>query len=149
MSVGFEADLRPNIQAYDSQRFYVLSHPPLFLHLGKAPKAQAFVNLLIKSHLISFILNPIQARKTQPNFHLRNTINWTMKNQLKYIPPSCIKPFCFCAGHRQVVEYLVARPETCLEEQIQALELLGATFVDKRQERTTAYSLWSRAINLR
>nr|XP_039272544.1 protein fem-1 homolog CG6966-like [Styela clava] len=52
-------------------------------------------------------------------------------------------------GHRQVVEYLVLRPETSLEEHIHALELLGATFIDKRQDRPAAYNLWTRAIDLR
>lgn len=35
-------------------------------------------------------------------------------------------------GHKNVVEYLVTRPVCSIEEHINALELLGATYIDRK-----------------
>ena len=37
-------------------------------------------------------------------------------------------------GHSKVVEYLIQRDQCAREQKISALELLGATFVDKKRD---------------
>uniref|UniRef100_A0A671KHN6 Protein fem-1 homolog A-like n=1 Tax=Sinocyclocheilus anshuiensis TaxID=1608454 RepID=A0A671KHN6_9TELE len=46
-------------------------------------------------------------------------------------------------GHTNIVEYLVHQPRAVREHRIDALELLGATFVDKNRTQTQLKSeLW-------
>lgn len=52
-------------------------------------------------------------------------------------------------GHTNIVEYLVHQPRTTREERIDALELLGATFVDKKRDLLGAMRYWRRAMELR
>lgn len=50
-------------------------------------------------------------------------------------------------GHIHIVEYLIANPElVSRQERIDALELLGATFVDKKRDMLGSYKLWKRAM---
>nr|XP_002121288.1 protein fem-1 homolog CG6966-like [Ciona intestinalis] len=53
------------------------------------------------------------------------------------------------AGHVQLTEYFSALPDTPLMERINAIELLGATFLDKRHDMTLAHQFWRKAIVLR
>ncbi|KAG9343247.1 hypothetical protein JZ751_014227 [Albula glossodonta] len=52
-------------------------------------------------------------------------------------------------GHTNIVEYLVHQPRSLREERIDALELLGATFVDKKRDLLGAMRYWRRAMELR
>lgn len=52
-------------------------------------------------------------------------------------------------GHSRVVEFLIARADTSKIDTIQALELLGSTYIDKKQDRGEAFKMWLKAINLR
>uniref|UniRef100_F6U7M8 Uncharacterized protein n=1 Tax=Ciona intestinalis TaxID=7719 RepID=F6U7M8_CIOIN len=52
------------------------------------------------------------------------------------------------AGHVQLTEYFSALPDTPLMERINAIELLGATFLDKRHDMTLAHQFWRKAIVL-
>ncbi|XP_051557460.1 protein fem-1 homolog A [Myxocyprinus asiaticus] len=52
-------------------------------------------------------------------------------------------------GHTNIVEYLVHQPRATREERIDALELLGATFVDKKRDLLGAMRYWRRAMELR
>jgi ankyrin repeat protein len=52
-------------------------------------------------------------------------------------------------GHASIVEYLLTRSECTDKEKIHALELLGATFVDKKHDMMTAYNYWKRALEMR
>ena len=52
-------------------------------------------------------------------------------------------------GHSQIVEYLLTRPECTENEKIAALELLGATFVDKKHDMLSAYNYWKSALDRR
>ena len=45
-------------------------------------------------------------------------------------------------GHTSIVEYLTSRPDTTKLEKIDALELLGATFVDKKRDLQGALKYW-------
>ena len=50
-------------------------------------------------------------------------------------------------GHIHIVEYLIANPDlVSRQERIDALELLGATFVDKKRDMLGSYKLWKRAM---
>jgi len=50
-------------------------------------------------------------------------------------------------GHIHIVEYLIAKPDlVSRKERIDALELLGATFVDKKRDMLGSYKLWKRAM---
>ena len=50
-------------------------------------------------------------------------------------------------GHIHIVEYLIADPDlVSRKEKIDALELLGATFVDKKRDMLGSYKLWKRAM---
>jgi len=50
-------------------------------------------------------------------------------------------------GHIHIVEYLIADPHLVSRtEKIDALELLGATFVDKKRDMLGSYKLWKRAM---
>jgi len=50
-------------------------------------------------------------------------------------------------GHIHIVEYLIANPDLVSRQQrIDALELLGATFVDKKRDMLGSYKLWKRAM---
>lgn len=52
-------------------------------------------------------------------------------------------------GHSAIVEYLLTRPECEPMEKISALELLGATFVDKKHDMLSAYTYWKAALERR
>ncbi|XP_062843994.1 protein fem-1 homolog A [Trichomycterus rosablanca] len=52
-------------------------------------------------------------------------------------------------GHTNIVEYLVHQPKAKREECIDALELLGATYVDKKRDLLGAMCYWRRAMTLR
>lgn len=52
-------------------------------------------------------------------------------------------------GHVAIVEHLIGLPIVSREEKISALELLGATFVDKRRDMVNALSFWRRAMEER
>ncbi|XP_055375496.1 protein fem-1 homolog CG6966 [Condylostylus longicornis] len=49
-------------------------------------------------------------------------------------------------GHLPIVEHIIGLPEIKREDRIAALELLGATFVDKKRDMIHAISLWKRAM---
>jgi len=42
------------------------------------------------------------------------------------------------SGHARIVEYLTSLPECLVKDRIDALELLGATFVDKKRDVASA-----------
>jgi ankyrin repeat protein len=52
-------------------------------------------------------------------------------------------------GHSTIVEYLLTRPECEPMEKISALELLGATYVDKKHDMLSAYNYWKSALDRR
>ncbi|XP_044740769.1 protein fem-1 homolog CG6966 isoform X2 [Chrysoperla carnea] len=53
-------------------------------------------------------------------------------------------------GHNHIVEYLIKFPNLVTrEERIDALELLGATYVDKKRDMIGALDLWKRAMDER
>ncbi|CAF0811407.1 unnamed protein product [Brachionus calyciflorus] len=52
-------------------------------------------------------------------------------------------------GHSPIVEYLLSRDECEPMEKISALELLGATFVDKKHDMLSAYNYWKTALERR
>jgi ankyrin repeat protein len=52
-------------------------------------------------------------------------------------------------GHAQIVEYLLTRNECDTVEKINALELLGATYVDKKHDMLSAYNYWKTALERR
>uniref|UniRef100_A0A8C6P078 Protein fem-1 homolog C n=1 Tax=Nothobranchius furzeri TaxID=105023 RepID=A0A8C6P078_NOTFU len=52
-------------------------------------------------------------------------------------------------GHTNIVDYLTTHPQTSHTERIDALELLGATFVDKKRDLLGALKYWKRAMDLR
>lgn len=53
-------------------------------------------------------------------------------------------------GHNHIVEYLIKLPHlVSRKEKIDAMELLGATYVDKKRDMITALEYWKRAMNER
>ncbi|CAJ1068956.1 protein fem-1 homolog C [Xyrichtys novacula] len=52
-------------------------------------------------------------------------------------------------GHTNIVDALTAHHQTSHKERIDALELLGATFVDKKRDLLGALKYWKRAMDLR
>lgn len=53
-------------------------------------------------------------------------------------------------GHSHIVEYLIGLPDiVSRQESIDALELLGATLVDKKRDMIGALELWKRAMTIR
>ena len=53
-------------------------------------------------------------------------------------------------GHIHIVEYLIAKYDlVSRQERIDALELLGATFVDKKRDMLGSFKLWRRAMEER
>ena len=52
-------------------------------------------------------------------------------------------------GHTNIVDYLTQLQQTGRPERINALELLGATFVDKKRDLLGALKYWRRAMDLR
>ena len=53
-------------------------------------------------------------------------------------------------GHIHIVEYLIAKHDlVSRQERIDALELLGATFVDKKRDMLGSFKLWKRAMEER
>ncbi|XP_043474110.1 protein fem-1 homolog CG6966 isoform X2 [Leptopilina heterotoma] len=53
-------------------------------------------------------------------------------------------------GHTHIVEYLIWLPHlVCRKEKIDALELLGATYVDKKRDMIGALEFWKRAMDER
>lgn len=53
------------------------------------------------------------------------------------------------AGYTKIVKFLMTRPESMTLESIDALELLGATYVDKKRDMTGALQLWRQAMDIR
>ena len=53
-------------------------------------------------------------------------------------------------GHIHIVEFLIGnRNLVTRQERVDALELLGATFVDKKRDMLGCYKLWKRAMEER
>ncbi|XP_050766537.1 protein fem-1 homolog A isoform X2 [Gymnogyps californianus] len=52
-------------------------------------------------------------------------------------------------GHTNIVEYLIHNVFCTREAAVEALELLGATFVDKKRDLLGAHKYWRRAMELR
>ncbi|XP_023692499.1 protein fem-1 homolog C [Paramormyrops kingsleyae] len=52
-------------------------------------------------------------------------------------------------GHTNIVDFLTQHQNTSQVEKINALELLGATFVDKKRDLLGALKYWKRAMDLR
>ncbi|XP_067087289.1 protein fem-1 homolog C [Osmerus mordax] len=52
-------------------------------------------------------------------------------------------------GHTNIVDYLTQHQQTGRPERVNALELLGATFVDKKRDLLGALKYWRRAMDLR
>ncbi|XP_069787354.1 protein fem-1 homolog C isoform X2 [Narcine bancroftii] len=52
-------------------------------------------------------------------------------------------------GHTNIVEFLTQHPQTSKIERIDALELLGATFVDKKRDLLGAMKYWKKAMDMR
>lgn len=52
-------------------------------------------------------------------------------------------------GHSAIVEYLLTRNECTPAEKISALELLGATVIDKKHDMLSAYNYWKMALERR
>ena len=53
-------------------------------------------------------------------------------------------------GHIHIVEHLISKENlVSRKERIDALELLGATFVDKKRDMLGSYKLWKRAMEER
>ncbi|KAG5672519.1 hypothetical protein PVAND_002642 [Polypedilum vanderplanki] len=52
-------------------------------------------------------------------------------------------------GHVAIVEHLIGLPIVSREEKIAALELLGATFIDKKRDMVNALNFWKRAMEER
>ncbi|XP_044761040.1 protein fem-1 homolog CG6966 isoform X1 [Coccinella septempunctata] len=52
-------------------------------------------------------------------------------------------------GHYYIVSFLIHHPDVSREEQIDALELCGATFVDKKRDMVKAIYLWKKAMLIR
>lgn len=52
-------------------------------------------------------------------------------------------------GHTNIVDFLTQHPQTSRTERINALELLGATFVDKKRDLLGALKYWKRAMDMR
>lgn len=51
-------------------------------------------------------------------------------------------------GHTHIVEYLIKLPDlVSRKERVDALELLGATYVDKKRDMIGALELWKRAMD--
>lgn len=49
-------------------------------------------------------------------------------------------------GHVPIVEHLINLPTVSRDDKVAALELLGATFVDKKRDMLGALSFWRRAM---
>lgn len=52
-------------------------------------------------------------------------------------------------GHMPIVEHLITLPCVSRESRIHALELLGATYVDRKRDMAAALNLWRRALEER
>jgi len=52
-------------------------------------------------------------------------------------------------GHTPIVELIISRENGSPQDRIDALELLGATFVDKKRDMMTALDYWRRSLMLR
>jgi len=50
------------------------------------------------------------------------------------------------AGHARIVDYLTSLPQCSAADRIDALELLGATFVDKKRDVASAAKVWKIAM---
>ena len=75
-----------------------------------------------------------------------------LSHQAKMAPDSYqMTPLLAAAvtGHSAIVEYLLTRNECEQVEKILALELLGATFVDKKHDMLSAYNYWKMALERR
>ncbi|XP_069481614.1 protein fem-1 homolog C [Ambystoma mexicanum] len=63
----------------------------------------------------------------------------------------CMTPLLSASvtGHTNIVDFLTQHPKTSTTERINALELLGATFVDKKRDLLGALKYWKRAMEMR
>lgn len=52
-------------------------------------------------------------------------------------------------GHVAIVEHLIGLPIVSREDKIAALELLGATYVDKKRDMVNALQFWRRSMEER
>lgn len=52
-------------------------------------------------------------------------------------------------GHLPIVEHLISLESVSREDRIAALELIGATFVDKKRDMVSALAMWRRAMEER
>ena len=52
-------------------------------------------------------------------------------------------------GHTKIVEFLISRPNSSRTENVDALELLGATYVDKKRDMLGALNYWKLAMEER
>jgi hypothetical protein len=53
-------------------------------------------------------------------------------------------------GHSHIVEFLIVQPGLVTrQEKVDALELLGATYVDKKRDMMGALNLWRQAMDER
>ena len=81
-------------------------------------------------------------------FSLKNLL-WRKKNlSFAFCVPG-MTPLLAAAvtGHIHIVEYLIANADlVSRQERIDALELLGATFVDKKRDMLGSFKLWKRAM---
>ncbi|NWQ83318.1 FEM1A protein, partial [Columbina picui] len=69
-------------------------------------------------------------------------------NQTTLTNSTPLRAACF-DGHLDIVRYLVGERGADLEAAVEALELLGATFVDKKRDLLGAHKYWRRAMELR
>ena len=53
------------------------------------------------------------------------------------------------AGHVELVHFFSSHPDTTRTEKIEANELLGATFLDKKHDLSNAIYFWKKALELR
>lgn len=52
-------------------------------------------------------------------------------------------------GHACVVEYLSTHPQCTWQERVDGLQLLGATYIDKKRDLVGALRYWRRALSLK
>ena len=64
----------------------------------------------------------------------------SLNNRVKY---------CYISGHSHIVEFLITRSVFTKKEKVEALELLGATYVDRKRDLTKAAKCWSKCLQER
>lgn len=71
-------------------------------------------------------------------------------NNTRYFPGMTPLLAAAVTGHNHIVEYLIKHQNLASrKERIDALELLGATYVDKKRDMIGALEYWRRAMNER